>query len=113
MLIYWELNAGGIQAENFDMEEEDENCEIQKPQMQNTKDEKQMEDPVVNTILIFDLEMINKSVSNNCKSEGFGMQRSKDDLSRISAKLAEIFTQSLGVFAQSSYLSTQLAKKSI
>jgi hypothetical protein len=31
MLIYWELNAGGIQAENFDMEEEDENCEIQKP----------------------------------------------------------------------------------
>jgi len=32
-----------------------------------------MEDPVVNTILIFDLEMINKSVSNNCKSEGFGM----------------------------------------
>jgi hypothetical protein len=31
MLIYRELSAGGIQAENFDMEEEDENCEIQKP----------------------------------------------------------------------------------
>jgi hypothetical protein len=33
-----------------------------------------MEDPAVNTILIFDLQMINKSMSNNYKSEGFGMQ---------------------------------------
>ncbi len=32
-----------------------------------------MEDPVIDTILIFDLHMTNKSVSNNCKSEGFGM----------------------------------------
>jgi hypothetical protein len=45
-------------------------------------------------------------MSNNYKSEGFEMQRSEDDLSRVSAKFVEVFTQSLGVFAQSSYLST-------
>ncbi len=31
MLIHWEQSAGGVQAKNFDMEEEDEDCEIQKP----------------------------------------------------------------------------------
>jgi len=45
---------------------------------------------VVNNILIFDLQMINKSMSNNYKNERFGMQKSEDDLSRVSAKLAEI-----------------------
>ncbi len=107
MLIYWELNAGGIQAKNSGTKEKNENCEIQKPQMQNTKDEEQMEDPTVNTILIFDLQMTNKYVNNNCKNEGFGMQSSEDDLSRVSIKLAKVFTQSLGVFTQSSYLLTQ------
>jgi hypothetical protein len=29
MLVYWEQSVGGIQVENFDMEEEDANCEIQ------------------------------------------------------------------------------------
>jgi len=43
-----------------------------------------MKDPMVNTILIFDLHITNKSVSNNYKSEGFGIQRSKDDLLRVS-----------------------------
>jgi hypothetical protein len=33
MPIYWEQSASGVQANNFDMEEEDEDCEIQKPQM--------------------------------------------------------------------------------
>jgi hypothetical protein len=42
--------------------------------MQNIKDDEQMEDFAVNTILIFNLHMTNKSVSNNYKSEGFGMQ---------------------------------------
>jgi len=28
MPIYWEQNAGKVQVENFDMEEEDEDCEI-------------------------------------------------------------------------------------
>jgi hypothetical protein len=42
-----------------------------------------MKDLMINTILIFDLHMTNKSLSNNCKNEGFGMQRSKDDLLRV------------------------------
>jgi hypothetical protein len=49
------------------MKEEDEDYEIQKPHMENIEDEEHMEDPVVNTILIFDLQMINKSMSNNYK----------------------------------------------
>jgi hypothetical protein len=55
------------------MKEEVEDCEIQKSHMQSTKDEKQMEDHAINTILIFNLQMTYKFVSNNCKSEGFGM----------------------------------------
>jgi len=35
-----------------------------------------MEDPTINTILIFDLQMTNKYVINNYRSEGFGMHRS-------------------------------------
>jgi len=50
-----------------------------------------MEDPTINTILTFDLQMTNKSMSNNYRSERFGMQRSKDDLSWILAKFAKIF----------------------
>jgi hypothetical protein len=41
--------------------------------MQSTEDEEHMEDPMVNTILIFDLQMTNKTMNNNNKSEGFGM----------------------------------------
>jgi hypothetical protein len=44
MSIYWEHSVSGVQAEDFDMDKEDEDCEIQKPQMQSTKDEKQMKD---------------------------------------------------------------------
>jgi hypothetical protein len=76
MSIYWEQNVGGVHVENSDMKEEDEDYEIQKPQMQNTKYDEQMEDPTINTILIFDLQMTNKSVINNYRSEGFGMHRS-------------------------------------
>ncbi len=88
MPIYWEHNASGVQAEDFDMDKEDENYEIQKPQINNIKDEEQMKDLVVNTILILELQMINKFISNNCRSEEFGMQRSKDDISRVSIKSA-------------------------
>ncbi len=77
--------------ENFDTEEEDEDYEIYKPQMQKTKDEEQMEDPMVNTILIFDLQMTDKSMNNNYRSEGLEMQRSKDDLSRVLVELTKIF----------------------
>ncbi len=73
------------------MEEEDEDYEIQIPHMQNTEDEEHMEDLMVNTILIFDLQMTNKSVNNNCRSEGFGMQRSKDDLSKVFTESTEVF----------------------
>ncbi len=77
--------------ENFDMEEEDENCEIQKPHMQSIEVEEQMKDPMVNIISIFDLHMTNKFVNNNYRSEGFGIQRSKDDMLRVSAQSTKIF----------------------
>jgi hypothetical protein len=41
--------------------------------MKITKNKKKMEDLAVNTILIFNLQMMNKFVNNNCRSEGFGM----------------------------------------
>jgi hypothetical protein len=79
-------------VENFDMEEEDEDYEIYKPQMKNIEHEKQIKDHEIDIILIFDLEVINKSENNNCRSEGFGMQKAKDDRLRVSAKSLEIFT---------------------
>ncbi len=89
MPMYLEQSVDGIRVKNFNSEEED--CEIQKPQMQSTKDEEQMEDPAINTILIFDLQMISKFLNHNYKSEGFGMQRSEYDLSWVSVKLIKIF----------------------
>ncbi len=91
MRMYLEQSAGGIQVENFDTEEEEEDFEIQEPQMQSTKDEEHMEDPMVNTILISDLQMINKFLSNNYNNEGFGMQRFEDDLSWVSVESIELF----------------------
>ncbi len=67
--------------------------------MQNTKDKDQMEDLVVNTIFIFNQQMINNSVNNNYKSEGFGVQKFEDDLSKVSIELVENFTLSSKVFA--------------
>jgi hypothetical protein len=40
--------------------------------MQNVKDDEQMKDLAVNIVLIFYLQMTDKFVSNNYKSEGFG-----------------------------------------
>jgi hypothetical protein len=51
-----------------------------------------MKDPMANAKLIFDLQMNNKFVNNNYRSERFGMQRSKNNMSRISTKLIEVFT---------------------
>ncbi len=34
----------------------------------------------MNTMLIFDLNMNNKSMNNNYKSEGFGIKKSEDDM---------------------------------
>jgi hypothetical protein len=39
MLIYWEQNACGVHVENSNTKEEGEDCEIQKPHMQNIEDE--------------------------------------------------------------------------
>ncbi len=72
MLVQWEQSVGGLQVENFDMEEEDEDYEIQKPQMQSIEHEEQMEDHAIDRILTVELHVINKFVSNNYKSEGFG-----------------------------------------
>ncbi len=68
MPIYWEQNVGGVQEANFDTEEDDDGCEIQKPQMKNDEDKKQVTDPTMNTVFIFDLQM-----SNNYNSVKFEM----------------------------------------
>jgi hypothetical protein len=46
--------------------------------------------------------MTKKSMSNNCRNEGFGMKGLEDDLSRVSAESVEVFILSSRVFAQSS-----------
>ncbi len=38
MLVYWEKIAGGVQKANFDIEEDNEGCQLQKPQMKNDED---------------------------------------------------------------------------
>ncbi len=94
MPIYWEQSVGGVQVVTFDIEEDNDECQIQKPQMKNDEDEKQIIDLAVNIIFIFDLQM-----SNNCSSVGFGMERSKDDMSKVFAESTVVFAQSLGTFA--------------
>ncbi len=95
MLIYWEHGSGGVQEANSNTEEDNETCEIQKPQMKNDEDKKQITDPTMNTIFIFDLHM-----SNNYNNAGFGIQRSKDDMSGVSIESARIFVRSLRIFTQ-------------
>ncbi len=86
MSIYQEQSAGGVQEVNSNIEEDNEGCEIQKPQMKNVRNKEQITYPIVNIVFIFYLQM-----NNNCKSVGYGMQRSKDDMSYILAKLATMF----------------------
>jgi hypothetical protein len=59
----------------------------------------------MNTFFIFGLQM-----NNNYNNVGL-MQRSKDDMSGISAKSTRIFAQSLRVFAQSLELWARSTKK--
>ncbi len=94
MLVYQEQSVGGVQAKNSDTKQDDENYEIQKPQVKNVVDEEQIKNPTMNTILIFDLQMNNKSMSNNYKSEGFGIQDFEDDLSWVPIESTIVFTQS-------------------
>ncbi len=107
MLIYWEYNASGLQEANFDPKD-DEGCEIQKPQMKNAKDKKQITNPTMNTIFISNLQM-----NNNYKSARFGMQRFKHDMLGMSAESTTIFAQSSRVFIQSSELWAQSTNKSV
>jgi len=53
MPIYWEKRVGGIQEANSDIEEDDEGCQIQKPQMKNDEDKKQIKYPTMNIVFIF------------------------------------------------------------
>jgi hypothetical protein len=55
MPIYWEHNACGLQAEDFDMEVEDEDYVTQKPQMQHNEKKEQMKDLEVNIVLSLEL----------------------------------------------------------
>jgi hypothetical protein len=55
MPVYWEQNAGGVQAKNSNMEEDDEDCETQKSHMQNVEDEELIQDLVVNIMLILNM----------------------------------------------------------
>jgi hypothetical protein len=55
--------------------------------MKNVKNKEQITNPLVNTNFIFDLQM-----NNNYNNEGFGMQRSKDDMSSVLAQSTTTFT---------------------
>ncbi len=70
-------------------QEDNERCEVQKPQIKNDENKKQIIDPIVNTFFIFDLQM-----SNNCNSARFGMQISKDDILGVLAKSIIVFEYS-------------------
>jgi hypothetical protein len=42
MPVYWEKNASGVQKENFDIEEDNEGCQLQKTHTKNDEDKKQV-----------------------------------------------------------------------
>jgi len=69
--------------------------------MQNIEHEEQIKDHAINIILSFDLEVTNKSVSNNCRSERHGMHRTENDRLGVLAEFLEVFIYSSRVFAQS------------
>ncbi len=94
MLIYWANSAGGVQEVNYDIEEDYEGCQIQKSHMKNDEDKKQITNPMVNTIFIFNMQK-----NNNCNNARFGMEKSTDDMSTVLTESIAIFIWSSGVFA--------------
>ncbi len=62
----------------------------QNPQIQSNENEEHMKDPTINIILFLELHMTNKFVSNNYRSEGFGMQRFEDDLLGVLAESIDV-----------------------
>ncbi len=53
-------SANRVQIENYNMEVDDEDHEIQKPQMKNVANKEHIKDPTVNIVSIFNLQMNNK-----------------------------------------------------
>jgi hypothetical protein len=92
MPVYWEQSMGGFEVEDSNTKVEDEDCDIQKPQIQSNEDEKLMEDLAVNIILIVELHMINKSMINNCTNARIGIQGFEDKLLGVLVQSTEVFT---------------------
>ncbi len=113
MLMYWEQSVGGLHVEDFDTKVEDENYVTQKLDMWCNDEEEQMKDLEVNTILILQLQMTKKSLSNNYKNEGSRIQKFEVNLLGVLVELTKVFAQSSNVFAQSSYLLAQSIEVSI
>jgi hypothetical protein len=99
MLIYWEKNTSGVQEVNCNIEEDNERCQIHKPHMKNDEDKKQIIDPMLNIVFIFDLQK-----NNNCNNARFWMQKSTYDMLRLSVESITIFVWSSRVFTQLSKL---------
>ncbi len=89
MLVYWEQSTSVVQEANFDVEEDDEGCEIQKPQMKNAENKEQITNPMVKTIIIFDLQM-----NNNYNNARFAIHIFKDDMLGVLIESTRIFVQS-------------------
>ncbi len=75
MSMYWEQNVGGFQEEDFDIEVEDEDYVTQKPQMQGTEKEEQMENPEVKAILTLKLQRRNESLNDKYKNKESRIQK--------------------------------------
>jgi len=76
--------------------------------MKNDEDKKQIIDPMMNTVFIFNLQK-----NNNYNNARFGMQKSTDDMSGLSNESTTIFSWSSRVFTQSSKLWAQSIEKSV
>ncbi len=83
-----------VQEENFDIKEDNEGCQLQKPQMKNNEDKEQIIDLMVNTICIFDFQK-----KKNCNNAGFGMHKSIDYMLGVLIESTTIFSRSSRVFA--------------
>ncbi len=79
---------------NFDIEDDDEGYQISKPHMKNDEFKKQIIDPTMNIIFIFNLQM-----NNNYSNAKFGMHKFIDDMSSISIESIIVFAQSSELWA--------------
>jgi hypothetical protein len=63
-----------------------------------------MEDPKVKIVLTLELHMMNQLLNDKCIKEECGIHISKIGVSGASVKSTDVFTQSLDVWAQLTYL---------